>query len=204
MANFLKTFAITMAASLAIPIAGLSGLGALGSMLSWLFIKGNRTSGVFFFFIIASAIFYIMIRFLVNLQKKAQNLVIKTNQERNLKLDKSNLLGYPSPVFFAFDRVNRKMASFNSVDGSSQIYELSYLLAWHVEWANKSRMEISGMGNQINGTNMRVPAFENTTRRENYCLVIEVANVSNPILKFPMSERAANEWCARLNAIVNG
>ncbi|MBC3873499.1 hypothetical protein [Undibacterium flavidum] len=204
MANTLKTAGTIMAASLAIPIAGLSGLGALGSMLGWLFIKGNRTSGVFLFFVIASAIFYITFRFLINLQKKAHNLVIKTNEETNFKFDKSNLLGYPSPVFFAFDRANRKMASFNSVDGSSQIYELSYLLAWQVEWTNKNRMEISGMGNQIDGTNMRVPAFQNTTRRESFCLAIEVANMDNPILKFPMSERAANEWCARLNAIVNG
>lgn len=204
MANTLKTVGTVMAASLAIPIAGLSGLGALGSMLGWLFVKGNRTSGVFFFFIIASAIFYITIRFLINLQRKAQNLVIKTNEETNLNLDKSNLLGYPSPVFFAFDKANRKMACFNSVDGFSQIYELSYLLAWQVEWTNKNRMEISGMGNQIDGTNMRLPAFQNTTRRESFCLVIQVANVDNPILKFPMSERAANEWCAKLNAIVNG
>lgn len=204
MANILKTVGTAVAASLAIPVAGLSGLGALGALLSWLFINGNRTSGVFYFFISALAIFIVAFRFLASLQKKAQNLVERINQESNLNLDKSNLLGYPSPVFFAFDRNNQKLAACNSIDASFKIHDLSYLLAWRIEWTNKNSMEISGVGRRIDGTNMHAPAFQNVERRANFCLVIEVSDISNPILKFPMSERAAREWCARLNAIVNG
>ena len=38
----------------------------------------------------------------------------------------------------------------------------------------------------------------------NFRLVLEVADVETPRLEFPVSERAAHEWCARLNAIFAG
>lgn len=203
MANTIKTVGTAMLASLLIPIAGISGLGALGALLGWLFISGNRTSGVAIFFVTAFAVFVFSFRLLAHLQKKAQALVDRINQESNLSLDKSNLLGYPSPVFFSFDKTNRKIASCNTVDGSFTLYDLSYLLEWSAEWKNKNNMEIVGFGRQIGGTNMHAPVFQNAQRRGNFCLVICVNDVKNPILKFPMSERAAIEWCARLNAIVN-
>jgi hypothetical protein len=204
MANTIKTAGTAMIASLAIPVAGISGIGAVGALLGWLFINGNRTSGVFYFFVIALAIFIFTIRFLAKLHKKAQNLVEKINLASNLNLDKSNLLGYPSPVFLSFDQKNWKLATCNTVDNSYEIRDLSSLLNWSIEWDNKNTMEITGMGRRIDGTDMHAPAFENVERRKNFRLVLEVANVNNPILKFYMSERAAIEWCARLNAIING
>lgn len=204
MANTIKTVGTAMLTSLLIPVAGLSGLGAVGSLLSWLFIRGNLTSGVALFFVISLIIFILSLRFLIHLQKKAHALVEKINKELNLNLNKSNLLGYPSPIFFSFDKNNRKIAVCNIVNGSFTIHDLSYLLEWSVEWKNKNSMEISGVGRQVDGTNMHAPNFQNVQRRENFCLVIGVGDVKNPILKFPMSERAAVEWCARLNAIVNG
>ncbi|MFZ6798174.1 hypothetical protein [Undibacterium sp. Di24W] len=204
MASAFKTFGVTMLSSLAIPVAGLSGLGAAGAGLSWIFFKGNRTAGVAEFFLVSVIIFVLTFRFLVKLQKNAKELVQKINQENQLDLDASNLLGYPSPVFLSFDSKNRRVAICNSVDGSYRLNDLNYLIEWRVEWRIKTSMEATGLGKQINATGMRAPSFEQVERRADFCLVLTVSDPGNPIMKFPMSERACHEWYARLNVIYNG
>lgn len=204
MANAFKTFGVTILSSLAIPVAGLSGLGAVGSGLGWIFFKSNRTIGVAEFFLVSLVIFVIAFMFLAKLQKNAKELVQRINRENQLDLDMSNFLGYPSPVFLTFDSRNRKIAVCNFADGSYRLEELSYLIQWRVEWRIKSSMEATGLGNQINATGMRSPSFEQVERRTDFCLVLTVNDPRNPIMKFPMSERACGEWHARLNAVCNG
>lgn len=204
MANTFKTFGVTILSSLAIPVAGLSGLGAVGAGLGWIFFKSNRTAGVAEFFLVSIVIFTLTFLFLVRLQKNAKELVQKVNQENQLDLDASNLLGYPSPVFLSFDSRNRKIAVCNSVDGSYRLEDLSYLIQWRVEWRIKTSTEATGLGNQINATGIRAPSFEQVERRADFCLVLTVKDVRNPVMKFFMSERACNEWHARLTAICNG
>ncbi len=204
MGNAFKTFGVTILSSLAIPVAGLSGIGMVGSGLGWIFFKSNRTAGVAEFFLVSLVIFVIAFRFLIKLQKNAKELVLRINQENELDFDMSNFLGYPSPVFFTFDSRNRKIAVCNSADGSYQLKDLSYLMQWRVEWRIKSSMEATGLGNQINATGMRAPSFEQVERRTDFCLVLTVNDPSNPLMKFPMSERACGEWHARLSAICNG
>lgn len=44
-----------------------------------------------------------------------------------------------------------------------------------------------------------------TEYKKNFKLVLETADVKNPIFTFPMQgEAAAQRWCARLNTIFNG
>lgn len=204
MASAFKTFGVTVLSSLAIPVAGLSGLGAVGAGLGWMFFKSNRTTGVAEFFWVSLVIFVLTFRFLVKLQKNAKELVQKVNQENQLDLDASNLLGYPSPVFLSFDSRNRRIAVCNSVDGSYRLEDLSYLIQWRIEWRIKTSTEATGLGNQINATGIRAPSFEQVERRADFCLVLTVNDVRNPIMKFFMSERACNEWHARLSAICHG
>ena len=45
--------------------------------------------------------------------------------------------------------------------------------------------------------------FERTVRAKDFALELQVANPQRPLLSFPMSRRAAEIWCARLNAIFN-
>lgn len=204
MHGIVKTVGTSVFGAFAIPVAGISGLGAIGSLLAWIFSAQNRTGGMFLFFVAASTTCLLAIRFLAALHRNAQNLVDDINRQSNLSFNPSNLLGYPATVFLVFDKSNRKLAVCNSSTGDFQIHDLAYLLAWRYEWKNKQSMELSGIGRQIDGTNMHAPSFERVGRRESFALVLELANENNPVLKFPMSERAAKEWCAKLNAIVNG
>jgi len=204
MTGIVKTVGTALFGTFAIPVAGLSGIGAIGALLTWLLSAQNRTSGIFLFFICAVSICFLSIRLLIGLQKKAHSFVADINRQTALNLNPANMLGYPSPAFLVFDKQNRKLAMCNSSTGDFQIYELSYLLSWNYEWRNVDSMEFSGRGNRIQGTNMSAPAFERVQRRQGFTLVLEVADENNPILKFSMSERAAKVWCAKLNAIVNG
>jgi hypothetical protein len=204
MAGIIKTVGTGVLGAFAIPVAGLSGIGAAGAPLGWIFSAEYRTSGAFLFFVSAAAICFLAIRFLISLQKKADSHVADINHQTGLNLNPANMLGFPSPVFLVFDKQNHKLAMCNSITGNFQIHELSYLLLWSYEWRNVESMELSGQGNQIPGTHMHAPAFERVERRKGFTLVLEVADERNPILKFPMSERSAKIWCAKLNAIVNG
>ncbi|MES2832469.1 MAG: hypothetical protein V4695_10800 [Pseudomonadota bacterium] len=204
MAGTIKTIGTALLGTFAIPVAGLAGIGAVGALLGLIFSAQNRTSGVFLFFVCSASICFFAIRLLIGFQKKAQRLVVDINHRTGLNLNSADMLGFPSPAFLVFDKQNRKFAMCNSSTGDFQLYELSYLLSWNYEWRNVTNMEISGQGNRIPGTQMHAPAFERVERRQGFTLILEVANEHSPILKFPMSERAAKVWCAKLSAIVNG
>jgi len=51
---------------------------------------------------------------------------------------------------------------------------------------------------------MSVPTFERTVRAKNFAIELQTADPQRPLLSFPMSRRAAETWCARLNALFNG
>ena len=199
-----KSLGLALLATFAVPAAGISAIGAIGPLLGMLLSRENRTTGVFTFFVAALVICFLSIRLLRGMHKKAKHLVESINRESNLNFNPGNLLGYPSPAFLVFDKQNRKLAFCNSSTGDFKIYELSYLLAWRYEWKVKESMELSGPGRQVGTTNMHMPSFERVQRAGDFALILEVADESSPVIKFYMSERTAKEWCAKLNAIVNG
>jgi hypothetical protein len=199
-----KTVGTAVFASLAIPVGGLSALGAFGAALALLFSPGMRTGNVFLFFLVAAWLFGVAINFLAKQQKKGKQLVHEVNTRAALKLDPSNMLGYPSPVFLVFDRPNQMLAVCDSSTGRYEVYDASYVLRWYYTWATRESMEMAGGGNRVGNTQLHAPAFERVERRTNFRVVLEVANPARPAMEFPMSERAAIEWCARLNAIFNG
>ena len=199
-----KSLGLALLATFAVPAAGLSGIGAIGALLSMLLSRDHRTSGVFTFFVAAVVICFLSIRLLAGMHKKAKDLVESINRQYNLNFNVGNLLGYPSPAFLVFDKQNRRLAFCNSSTSDFKIYELSYLLAWRYEWNIKESMELSGAGRQVGTTNMHMPSFERIQRTGDFALILEVADENSPVIKFYMSERAAKEWCAKLNAIVNG
>ncbi len=204
MAGTFKTAVTAALGTLAVPVMGFSGLGAVVALLVLLFARDYRTSGVFIFFVIASITCFLSIRLLQGIYKKSRNLVEGINRQANLNFNVENLLGHPSPIFLVFDKQNKKLAVCNSSTGTFQIHPLSYLLAWHYEWKNRETMEFTGQFHQVGNTAMNAPSFERGHKPALFELVIELADEINPIMKFYMSEREAKQWCAKLNAIVNG
>lgn len=204
MAGIIRSAVTALLGTFAVPVAGLSGLGALGALLGMLLDRDNRTSSVFTFFVAAVVICFFSIRLLAGIHKKAKDLVECINRQANLNFNAGNLLGYPSPAFLVFDKQNRKLAFCNSSTGDFKIYELSYLLAWRYDWKIKESTQLSGPGRQVGTTNMHMPSFERVQRTGDFALILEVADEISPVIKVYMSERAAKEWCAKLNAIVNG
>jgi hypothetical protein len=199
-----RTAGTAVLSQLAIPVGGLSSMGAVGSLLALIFSPSNRTSGVIEFFLATSALLGLTLYFLVRLQKKCKMLIAHINHQEALSLDAVNMLGHPGPVFMAFDRDHQVLAICNSANGHYKMHNFSYVLAWHYIWTDRKSMEFSGPGERIRGTSMQAPAFDPVVRRVNFMLVLEVANPDRPLMKFPMSERAAIEWCARLQATFNG
>lgn len=199
-----RTVGTAVFASLAIPVGGLSALGALGAGLGLLFSPSMRTGNVFLFFLATVGLLAVAINFLIKQQKKGKQLVHRVNEREALKLNPSNMLGYPSPVFLAFDRPNQMLAVCDSSTGRYEVYDASYILRWYYTWATRESMEMAGAGHRVGNTQLHAPAFERVERRTNFRVVLEVANPAKPTMEFPMSERAAIEWCARLNAIFNG
>ncbi len=204
MVGMFKTAVTAALGTLAVPVMGFSGFGAVGALLVLLFARDYRTSGVFIFFVIASITCFLSIRLLQGIYKKSRNLVASINRQAHLNFNVENLLGHPSPIFLVFDKQNKKLAVCNSSNGTFQIHELSYLLAWHYEWKNREVMEFTGQFHQVGNTSIGAPSFERSQKRVLFELVIELADEINPIMKFYMSEREAKQWCAKLNAIVNG
>ncbi len=204
MAGTFKTAITAALGTLAVPVMGFSGLGAVVALLVLVFSREYRTSEVFIILLIASFTCFLSIRLLQGIYKKSKKLVEGINQQANLNFNVENLLGHPSPIFLVFDKQNKKLAVCNSSNGTFQIHPLSYLLAWHYEWKNRETMEFTGQFHQVGNTAMNAPSFERGHKRVLFELVIELADEINPIMKFYMSEREAKHWCAKLNAIVNG
>lgn len=165
---------------------------------------GLLTSELMLYLLISLAIFTLSFRFLARLQARCQALVARINAQHGLSFDTAHLLGYPAPAFLVFDRQHRKLAACSIVDEAWRIHDFSWLLGWRMTWREVESMEMSGGSRQVNASGMSVPTFERTVRAKNFAIELQTADPQRPVLSFPMSRRAAETWCARLNALFNG
>lgn len=218
MASVWKTAGMGAAAGLAVPVAGLSGLAAAGltlilvlamigvgpARLSQASLWGLLTSELMLYLLISLAIFTLSFRFLARLQARCQALVARINAQQGLSFDAGHLLGYPAPAFLVFDSQNRKIAACDVVNDAYKLHDFSWLLGWRMTWREVESMEMNGGSRQVNASGMSVPTFERTVRAKDFAIELQTADPQRPVLSFPMSRRAAETWCARLNAIFNG
>ena len=218
MASVWKTAGMGAAAGLAVPVAGLSGLAAAGltlilvlamfgvgpARLSQTSLWGLLTSELMLYLLISLAIFTLSFRFLARLQARCQALVAKLNAQQGLSFDAGHLLGYPAPAFLVFDSRNRKIAACDVVNDAYKLHDFSWLLGWQMTWREVESMEMNGGSRQVNASGMSVPTFERTVRAKDFAIELQTADPQRPVLSFPMSRRAAETWCARLNALFNG
>lgn len=218
MASVWKTAGVGAAAGLAVPVAGLSGLAAAGltlilvlamfgvgpARLSQTSLWGLLTSELMLYLLISLAIFTLSFRFLARLQARCQALVARINAQQGLSFDAGHLLGYPAPAFLVFDSQNRKIAACDVVNDAYKLHDFSWLLGWRMTWREVESMEMNGGSRQVNASGMSVPTFERTVRAKDFAIELQTADPQRPVLSFPMSRRAAETWCARLNAIFNG
>ncbi len=202
----LRSIGIALLGTFAVPVAGITGIASLISLLLLVFSSRNRSFGLFLFFLASIAICYLAIKALQSIEKRGRLLIESINAKESINLNLENMLGFPSPAFFAFDKSNRKLAICNSVTGDYKIHDFNYVLQWYYEWGTGSRMNIGITGGAyIPGTPMREPTLTQTEYKKDFTLVLEVADENNPFFKFPMQgEAPANRWCAKLNAIFNG
>ncbi|TVT57080.1 MAG: hypothetical protein FHK80_09795 [Azoarcus sp. PHD] len=218
MASVWKTAGTGAAAGLAVPVAGLSGLAAAGftlilvlamfgvgpARLSQTSLWELLTSKLMLYLLISLAIFTLSFRFLARLQARCQALVARINGQQGLSFDAGHLLGYPAPAFLVFDSQNRKIAACDVVNDAYKLHDFSWLLGWRMTWREVESMEMNGGSRQVNASGMSVPTFERTVRAKDFAIELQTADPQRPVLSFPMSRRAAEIWCARLNAIFNG
>ena len=218
MASVWKTAGMGAAAGLAVPVAGLSGLAAAGfalilvlamfgvgpARLSQASLWGLLTSELMLYLLISLAIFTLSFRFLARLQARCQALVARINAQQGLSFDAGHLLGYPAPAFLVFDSQNRKIAACDVVNDAYKLHDFSWLLGWRMTWREVESMEMNGGSRQVNASGMSVPTFERTVRAKDFAIELQTADPQRPVLSFPMSRRAAETWCARLNTIFNG
>jgi hypothetical protein len=206
MASVLRSVGIALLGAFAVPVAGVTGIVSIISLLVLVFSSDSRSFGLFLFFLTAASICYFAIKALQSIAKRGRILVESINAKESLSLNSENMLGYPSPAFFAFDKKNRKIAICNSVTGDYKLHDFSYVIQWYYEWGTGTRMDVGITGGAfIPGTNMREPTITHSEYKKNFMLVLEVADENNPFFKFPMQgEAPAKRWCAKLNAIFNG
>ena len=121
MTSSAKTLGTAVFAGLAIPVGGVSGIGAVGSLLALIFSSSSRTSGMFLSFLATASVFGATFYFLTSLQKQGKQLVLDINQRESLSLDAVHLLGFPCPAFVVFDRRQRRITVCNS---STRVLEI--------------------------------------------------------------------------------
>lgn len=142
----------------------------------------------------AAALLIFMFRRYTRIIESGRQLVEKLNRDHSLSFDARNeaILGLGGEVFFAFDRSNRKLAICNH-SGNYEIRDLAHILNWYYEWDNKTRY--------VSHDNRRGHFVD---YKANYRFVIETKSMQNPVIRYPMREQSAINWCAKMNAIVNG
>ena len=204
MAGTIRTLSQAVLMALAVPVGGMALLVAVGSGLTLVFDEASRSGGARTVFLVSLATLVSVLMLLARMLRRSKRFVAHVNQEEGLQLDPRYLLGYPSPVFVAFDHIQRRFALCNAAARNYRVYDFQHMLGWHTEWNNRTRMELSGAGDYIRGTSMRSPTFEPVEYADNFRLVLSVADAETPRLEFPVSEREAHRWSARLNAIFNG
>ena len=189
MRGVVRSFGTAVLGAFAVPVAGISGIAALGMFVNLIAVRGSRSFGAWMFFAAACGICYAAVKTLYSIAKQGRLLVEEINKKESLSLNPVNMLGHPSPAFLVFDKANRKIAICNSVTGTYQIHEFLYVLQWHYEW----------------GTGVRTSVTGHQEYKKSFVLVLEVADENSPILRFPMQrESSAKRWCSVLGAIFNG
>lgn len=206
MAAVFRSVGVALLGAFAVPVAGISGIAAIISLLLLFFSSEFRSFGLFLFFSTAAAICYLAVKTLHGIAQRGRLLVEGINIKETLALNPENMLGHPSPAFLVFDTKNRRLAICNSVTGDYKIHDFRYVLQWYYEWGTGTRMDVGITGGAfIPGTNMREPTITHSEYKKSFTLILEVADENSPVLKFPMQgEAVAKRWCAKLNAIFNG
>ena len=205
MSGRLRIASTAMLAVAALPVAGIAALVGLFTLMQILLGFGTRSFGELLTLLICAASVFFPLRFAWRTWKKSEQFVLAMNRQHGLQLIPNRLLGAPSPVFMAFDQVNRKIAVCNAVTGDCRIEEFAHVLGWRYEWRNADQIEIAGVGGSVRGSPMMTPRWEKTERRTGFEVIVEVSDPARPELRFPMfNESQASQWCARLDAIFNG
>ncbi|SCW52398.1 hypothetical protein SAMN03159473_01059 [Pseudomonas sp. NFACC52] len=202
MKSCLRTLGANLANSIVIPAAWVSGLVTIGLLWGvvrfWpdqLTVEGRQL------FVVSCSIFCLAIGYLIWRKRRAKALVASINLKEGLSLDDTQMLGYPSPLFFVFDLSNKKLAQCQSATGDYQIRDLTWVTGWQCEWLRVDSRVSGGVMQVVDGAGMSVPADELRRRFIKFSLVLTVADTSHPPFRFPMNRSAVEGWCTRCNVL---
>jgi len=197
-----RTLGANLANSIVIPAAWVSGLATIGLLWGvvrfWpdqFTVEGRQL------FVASCSIFCLAIGYLIWRKRRAKALVASINLKEGLSLDDTQLLGYPSPLFFVFDLSNKKLAQCQSVTGNYQIRDFTWVTGWQFEWLRIDSRVSGGVMQVVDGAGMSVPVDELRRRFIKFSLVLTVADTSHPPFRFPMNRSAAEGWCTRCNVL---
>ncbi len=202
MKSCLRTLGANLANSIVIPAAWVSGLATIG--LLWgvvrfgpdrLTVEGRQL------FVASCSIFFLAIGYLIWRKRRAKALVASINLKEGLNLDDTQMLGYPSPLFFVFDLSSKKLAQCQSATGDYQVRDFTWVTGWQCEWQQIDSRVTGGVLQIVDGAGMSVPADELRRRFINFSLVLTVTDTSHPPFRFPMNRSAAEGWCTRCNVL---
>ena len=123
--------------------------------------------------------------FFIYLKTKSRQLVKHINREEDLCLEEHHFLGFPKPVFCAFDTIHRKFAICNYVTNDYDILDFSCITECTI-------------------------FSEETTRKKvpHYTLILKTidprhSNINSYMGANFTGEYAAKKWFARLSAMIN-
>lgn len=197
-----RTLGANLANGIVIPAAWVSGLATIGLLWGvvrfWpdqFTVEGRQL------FVASCSIFCLAIGYLIWRKRRAKALVASINLKEGLSLDDTQLLGYPSPLFFVFDLSNKKLAQCQSVTGDYQIRDFTWVTGWQFEWLRIDSRVSGGVMQVVDGAGMSVPVDELRRRFIKFSLVLTVVDTSHPPLRFPMNRSAAEGWCTRCNVL---
>jgi len=202
MKTCLRTLGARLANSVVIPAAWVSGLATIGFVWGMIeFSSGKLTVEGRQLFLASVSIFCLAIWYLIWRKRRAKALVASINLKEGLGLDDTQMLGYPSPLFFVFDLSSKKLAQCQSATGDYQIQDFTWVTGWQCEWQQIDSKVSGGVLQIVEGAGTSVPADEIRRRFIRFSLVLTVADTSHPPLRFPMNRSAAEGWCARCDVL---
>jgi hypothetical protein len=202
MKSGLRMLGVSLANRIVIPAAGLSGLVTIGLLWGMIrFSPDKLTVEGRQLFVASFSIFCLAIGYWIWRKRRAKALVASINLKEGLSLDGTQMLGYPSPLFFIFDLSNKKLAQCQSITGDYQIRDFNWVTGWQFEWQQIDSRVSGGVLQIVERAGMSVPADEIRRRFIRFSLVLTVADTSHPPFRFPMNRSAAEEWCSRCNVL---
>lgn len=202
MKSCVRTLGASLANSIVIPAAWLSGLVTIGLLWGMVEFSPNKlTAEGRQLFLASVSIFCLALWHLIRRKRRAKALVASINLKEGLSLDDTQLLGYPNPQFFVFDFSNKKLAQCQSTTGDYQIRDFTWVTGWQCEWKQIDTRVSGGVLQIVDGAGMSVPADEIRRRFIGFSLVLKVADTRHPPLRFPMNRSAAEGWCTRCNVL---